>query len=128
MDHFAQNPYFYSQPEEVVGAENFLGPHSAFQPFLSLFREHRVEKRVEERGEEEEDDVEIIWAPKKIIVSKSKASPKKKIAKVKVESEGDGDGVRGWLDLEILQLIALRKEMEPGFVKIDKKQGIFWKS
>ena len=24
MDHFAQNPYFCSQPEEVVGAEIFL--------------------------------------------------------------------------------------------------------
>ena len=51
------------------------------------FGEHRVEKRVEERGEEEED-VEIIAAPKRRTASKSKAAPKKKIAKVKVESEG----------------------------------------
>ena len=126
MDHFAQNPYFCSQPEEVVGAEIFFGPHSAFQPFSSQFGEHRVEKRVEERGEEEED-VEIIAAPKKRTASKSKAAPKKKITKVKVESEGDGDGVRGWLDSEILQLIALRGEMEPEFVRNGKKQGIFLK-
>ena len=46
---------------------------------------------------------------------------------MKVESEGDGDGVRGWLDLEILQLIALRGEMEPEFVRNGKKQGIFLK-
>ena len=43
---------------------------------------------------------------------KSKVTPKKKITKVKVESEGDGDGVCGWLDSEILQLIALCEEME----------------
>ena len=126
MDHFAQNPYFCSQSEEVVGAEIFFGPHSAFQPFSSQFGEHRVEKRVEERGEEEED-VEIIAAPKKRTASKSKAAPKKKITKVKVESEGDGDGVRGWLDSEILQLIALCGEMEPEFVRNGKKQGIFLK-
>ena len=127
MDHFAQNPYFCNQPEKVVGAEIFFGPHSAFQPFSSQFGEHRVEKRVEERREEEED-VEIIAAPKKRTTSKSKAAPKKKIAKVKVESESDGDGVRGWLDSEILQLIALRGEMEPEFVRNGKKQGIFLKS
>ena len=125
MDHFTQNTYFCSQPEEVVGAEIFFGPHSAFQPFSSQFGEHRVEKRVEERGEEE--DVEIIVVPKKRTASKSKVAPKKKIAKVKVESEGYGDGVRGWLDLEILQLIALRGEMEPEFVRNGKKQGIFLK-
>ena len=78
-----------------------------------------MEKKVEERGEEK--DVEIIAAPKKRTTSKSKAAPKKKIAKVKVESEGDGDGVRGWLDSEILQLIALRGEIEPEFVRNDKK-------
>ena len=52
---------------------------------------------------------------------KSKAAPKKKIAKVKVESENDAHGVRGWLDLEILQLIALCGEMEPEFVRNGKK-------
>ena len=86
-----------------------------------------MEKRVEERREEEEDDVEIIAVPKKRTALKSKATPKKKIAKVKVESEGDGDGVQGWLDSEILQLIALRGEMEPEFVRNSKKQGIFLK-
>ena len=45
---------------------------------------------------------------------------------MKVESEGDGDGVRGWLDLEIFQLIALCGEMEPKFVKNGKKQGFFF--
>ena len=59
----------------------FFGPHSAFQPFSNQFGEHRVEKRVKERGEEEEDDVEIIAAPKKRTASKSKAAPKKKICK-----------------------------------------------
>ena len=93
----------------------------------SQFGEHRVEKRVEKRGEEEEDDVEIIAAPKKRTALKSKAAPKKKIAKVKVESEGDGDGVRGWLDSEIFQLIALCGEMELKFVRNGKKQGIFLK-
>ena len=83
-----------------------------------------MKERVEERGkeEEEEDDVEIIAALKKRIALKSKAAPKKKITKVKVESKGDGDGVRGWLDLEILQLIALRGEMEPEFVRNGKTQ------
>ena len=84
-----------------------------------------MEKRVKERGEEEEDDVEIIVAPKKRTILKSKATPKKK--STKVESEGDGDGVCGWLDSEILQLIALRAEMEPEFVRNGKKQGIFLK-
>ena len=128
MDHFAQKPYFCSQSEEVVGAENIFGPHSAFQPFSNQFGEHRVEKRVEERGEEEEDNVEIIAAPKKRTTLKSKAAPKKKIAKVKVESEGDGDGVRRWLDFEILQLIAFHGEMKLEFVRNGKKQGIFLKS
>ena len=44
---------------------------------------------------------------------------------MKVESEGDGDGVCGWLDSEVLQLIALRGEMKPKFVRNGKKQGIF---
>ena len=65
--------------------------------------------------------------PQRSTASKSKAVPKKKIAKVKVESEGDGDRVCGWFDLEILQLIACRGEMEPEFVRNGKKQGIFLK-
>ena len=65
--------------------------------------------------------------PQRRTASKSKAIPKKKIAKVKVESEGDGDRVHGWLDLEILQLIALRGEMEQEFMRNGKKQGIFLK-
>ena len=124
----SSKPLFCSQPEEVVGAEIFFGPHNAFQPFSNQFGEHRVEKRVEERGEEEEeeeDDVEIIVALKKRTASKSKAALKKKIAKVKVESEGDGDGVRGWLDSEILQLIVLPREMESEFVKNGKKKVFF---
>ena len=51
MDHFTQNPYFCSQPEEFVGAENVFGLHSAFQPFSNQFGEHRMEERVEEREE-----------------------------------------------------------------------------
>ena len=78
-------------------------------------------RRVEEKGEEKEDDVKIIAAPKKRSASKSKATTKKKIANVKVESEGDGDGVCGWLDLEVLQLIALCEKMELEFVKNGKK-------
>ena len=42
-----------------------------------------------------------------------------------VDGDGDGDEVCGWLDLEVLQLIALCGEMEPEFVRNDKKQGIF---
>ena len=106
--------------------QKFFYHHSAFQPLSSQFGKHRVEKRVEEIGEEEED-VEIITIPKKKTALKSKVAPKKKIANVKVESKGDENGVCGWLDLNILQLNALREEMEPEFVKNGKKQGIFLK-
>ena len=81
MDYFAQNPYFCSQPKEVVGAEIFFSPHSAFQPFSSQLGVIRVEKRVEERGEEEEDDVEIIAAPKKRTVSKSRSLQRRRLQK-----------------------------------------------
>ena len=84
MDCFSQNLHFCSQFEETVG-EIIFGLHSAFQPFSSEFGEYRVEEIVEERREEEEDDVKIIAIPKKRTTSKSKASPKKKIAKMKVK-------------------------------------------
>ena len=81
MDHFAQNPFFYNQSKKVVSVEIFFGLQSAFQPFSSQFGEHRVKERIEDRGKEKEND---IAAPKKRTALKSKAAPKKKIAKVKV--------------------------------------------
>ena len=64
-----------------------------------------MEERVEEKGEEKEDDLEIIEAPNKRTASKGKATSKKKIAKViaKVESEGNEDGVRRWLVWKFLK-------------------------
>ena len=41
-----------------------------------------------------------------------------------VKVEGD-EGNRTWLDSEVLQLIALKGEMEPEFEKNGKKQGKF---
>ena len=61
MDCFSQNPYFCSQFKKVVGVKKKFGPHSAFQPFLSQFEEHKLE----ERGKKEEDNAKIIAAPKK---------------------------------------------------------------
>ena len=45
-----------------------------------------MEKRVEEKGEKEKDNVKIIATLKKGITFKSKAASKMKIAKVKVQS------------------------------------------
>ena len=73
----------------------------------------------------EENDVEIIAAPKKRTALKLKCAPKKEIAKVKVENEGNGDGICRWFDSEILQLIALCKEKELEFVRNGKKKAFF---
>ena len=40
---------------------------------------------------------------------------------MKVESEGNEDRICAWLDLEVIQLIALCAKMEPEFVRNGKK-------
>lgn len=76
---------------------------------------------------EEDDDVEIIApiAPKKKVVSKratsSKKAPKKTVKKE--EEEEEEDDKKHWKDNHVLQMIALRGEMDPEFVKNAKKQG-----
>lgn len=75
----------------------------------------------------EDDDVEIIApiAPKKKAVSKratsSRKAPKKTVKKEDEEEEEEGK--KHWKDEHVLQMIALRGEMEPEFVKNAKKQG-----
>jgi hypothetical protein len=120
-----------------MGVEIFLTPSSygAFQPFSSNVGGKRVEEshetnveRVEERVVEG-GDCEIIGSSKKRVAPKQKAIPKKKKtskkkAAVKIEGEAKGEEVnRMWEDSEVLQLISLKGEMEPEFVRNGKKQG-----
>lgn len=75
---------------------------------------------------EGDDDLEIIApiAPKKKAVSK-KTTPSRKAPKkiVKKEEEEEEEDNRHWKDDHVLQMIALRGEMEQGFMKNAKKQG-----
>jgi hypothetical protein len=132
MENFSQNPLYSSQPN-LVGAENLFAPnmYGAFQPFSAQVREERVEDKVVDG----EGDCEIIKSSKKRASSKQKAAPKKKltprkkVVKIEGEGQGEGDGEeanRLWEDSEVLQLIALKGEMEPEFERNGKKQGKFF--
>ena len=133
MDQFSQSPYFCSPPEQLVGVENFCQPnmYSAFQKFSLKSQGTIIEERVHERVADKLDedvDVQIISSSKKRATPKRKerAAPKKRATTVAVKIEGeDNDGARQWLDAEVYQLIALRGEMEPEFVRNGKKQGTF---
>ena len=81
-----------------------------------------MEERVVEGG-----DCEIIGSSKKRAGSKQKAIPKKRATpkrKVAVKIEGESkEAAQMWEDSKVLQLIALKGEMEPEFVRNGKKQG-----
>jgi hypothetical protein len=116
----SKNPYFCSQPQEVVDEENYFGvnSYSAFQPFSAQIEDCRIEgrvsKRVEKKAFEGDEEIQIVSTPMKRVAPKKKVAPRKKIAKVEVKVEGeDNDGARTWLNAEVLQLIALQGEMEP---------------
>lgn len=73
---------------------------------------------------EGDDDVEIIApiAPKKKAVSKRATSSRKAPKKtVKKEEEDEEEDKKHWKDEHVLQMIALRGEMEQEFVKNVKK-------
>lgn len=77
---------------------------------------------------EEEDDVEIIApiAPKKKAVSKRATSSRKaskKTVKKEDKEEEEEEDKKHWKDEHVLQMITLRGEMDPEFVKNAKKQG-----
>jgi len=137
MDNFAQNPFFCSQ-QPLVEAKSFYTPTSygAFQPFLAQAIQKTIEEsqetNVERVGERaiEGGDCEIIGSSQKRVAPKQKAIPKKKVAPkkkavVKIEGEAKGEEANQmWEDSEVLQLISLKGEMEPKFVRNGKKQGM----
>ena len=138
MENFSQNP-LYCSPPNLVGAENFFAPnlYGAFQPFSAQVREESKEEmsgeRVEDRVLDGEGDCEIIGSskkrapPKQKVAAKKKVTPKKKVVKVEGERDGEGEEAnRLWEDSEVLQLIALKGEMEPEFERNGKKQGLIF--
>ena len=138
MENFSQNP-LYCSPPNLVGAENFFAPnlYGAFQPFSAQVREGSKEEmsgeRVEDRVLDGEGDCEIIGSskkrapPKQKVAAKKKVTLKKKVVKVEGERDGEGEEAnRLWEDSEVLQLIALKGEMEPEFERKGKKQGLIF--
>jgi len=86
-----------------------------------------VEETVVEGG-----NCEIIGSSKKRVASKQKAvpnkraAPKKKVV-VKIEKEDEEEeATQTWEDSEVLQLIALKGEMEHEFIRNGRKQGIIF--
>jgi hypothetical protein len=112
----------------------FQPPSSSFIPIVLgswLGMMTRLKRRHVE--EEEDNDVQIVapsapskrvhavkTAPKKAAVAK-KASKKTK----KKEEDKEDEEKKHWKDEHVLQMIALRGEMEPEFVKNTKKQGMY---
>ena len=119
MDHITQKDYFCNQLEEVVGAEIFFVLIVHFNH--SQANLESIEWKRQYKREERKKKMFKLLQPQRRDRFKVKS-------KVKVESKSVGDGVRGWLDLDILQLIILCGEMEPKFVRNGKKQGIFLKT
>jgi hypothetical protein len=74
---------------------------------------------------EEDDDVEIIApiSPKKKVVSKRATSSRKAPKKTVKKEDEEEEDKKHWKDEHVLQMIALRGEMDPEFVKNAKKQG-----
>jgi hypothetical protein len=83
--------------------------------------------------EEEDNDVQIVApsAPtKRVLAVKSapkKAAATKKASKktMKKKEDEEDEKKKHWKDEHVLQMIALRGEMEPEFVKNAKKQGMY---
>jgi hypothetical protein len=128
MDHSSQNPYFCSQLKEVVDEEYYFGinSYSVFPLFSNYVEDYRVERRVNKKVEEkvvkEVKGIHIVLAPKEKDIPKKKGVPKKKATKVKVKVEDDdNDATYIWLDAKLLQLIVLWGEMEPKFIRNNKK-------
>jgi hypothetical protein len=112
----------------------FQSPSSSFIPvvlgsgseMMTLLKRRHVE-------EEEDNDVQIVApsAPTKRVPA-VKSAPKKAVATkkaskktMKKEEDEEDKEKKHWKDEHVLQMIALRGEMEPEFVKNAKKQGMY---